>query len=237
MVGLFYFLWDFSAAMFSGFAMSTPFLHSIGAIVGSAVGIRAYRLNWFELDGEDLFSRFKELFGGPSDDGQPKPESKPSLPKARPQKFGKLNNQLHLFEQYTRKRNYPLMLMKLKQITYDHPEHEFGERQLIAMISRGTTEQDWQNVLGWMDEYLTRFNSNAVTIRLNKARILAVVQHSPRAARASLAAIEPSKLSPKQKTVYFQLMKRTRQQLMEGVIEVQQPSADHYGQTTETNRL
>ena len=223
LVGLFYFLWDFGAAMFDSFSMSTPLLHSTGAIAGLAVGFGAYRLNWFELDGEDLVSRLRVLFGAPAEDTKQKTEPTPQ--KARRLKFGKLKNQLHLFDQYAQKRNYPLMLMKLKQISYDHPNHELDKKQLVSLIRQGTNQKDWSHVVSWMDEYLTRFESNATAIRLNKARIQTVALHSPRAAQTTLQAIEPSKLSVKQKQVYYQLLKLIRQQIVSGVMEVEQPIA------------
>ena len=175
LVGLFYFLWDFTLAMFDDFAMSTPLLHSAGAICGIVLGFTAYFLNWFQLDGEDAISRFRDILGNqPTSKPSDLPKT-PTKPKARRLKFGTLDQQTKLLKKYLRQRRFHLAKMKLNQIETEHPKFLLTERHLVAFINLASQHQDGPNLLGWMDEYLTRFEQHATKIRFNKARVQAAL--------------------------------------------------------------
>ena len=200
--GVFYFMFDFGLTMFSGFAVSTPFLHAIGGLVGIGLGIVAYRLNWFQLDGEDLWSRVKEILGSESHGNKAtiRPRTTPSAtppnrPTAPANKFGDLGPQLDRLSAYLDDQRYRLAVMKLTQIQHDHSHHQLTERHLIQLINLGSAEQQWPRVIRWMNEYCERFDRYVERITLKKARIQLLELHKPQAAAATIRPIRPANLS------------------------------------------
>ncbi len=209
-VGLFYFLWDFTLTLFSGFAMNTPFLHSTGAIVGICLGLSVYRLNWFKPDGEDLLTRLRAVFDS---DPKPKPPSTGNFPASfqpRQFRFGPLEHQTALLEKYLRQNRFHLAKMKLDQLNSEHSKFQLTERQLVSFINFAARHKDWSNALTWMTEYLDRFECHATTIRLNMARIQATSLEDPIAAQQTLARLRPANLTPTQRQLFYRIIKRIR---------------------------
>jgi membrane associated rhomboid family serine protease len=207
--GIFYFFWDFSLAMYDDFAMSTPFLHTTGALAGLGLGVLTYRFNWFQNDGEDLWSRFRELIPKKfAKVEQPKTIRK--LPRNRPQpnKFGSLKTQVSKLDAYLAARRFNLANVKLAQIEQVHKKYQLTENQLVQLINLGTGHQQWESVLRWMEQYLAHFTKLATKIRLNQARIQVVELKSPTAATQTLNAIFPSELDPTERALFYRLKRR-----------------------------
>ena len=86
---------------------------------------------------------------------------------------------------------------------------------MVAFINLASRHKDWPNLLGWMDEYLTRFEQHATKIRLNKARVQAVALNTPIAARKTLDSLRPAKLTPTERELFYRIVKGTRRQTSE----------------------
>lgn len=208
--GVYYFMFDFGLAMFSGFAISTPLLHAIGALVGIGLGVVAYRLNLFLLDGEDLWSRAKEAFGGePAVPPIEKTVTSDTLKRpVRTTRHVDQRQQVSKLEHYLAGRHYPLAVMKLTQIQRQDPGFRLTERQLIQLVNLGTERQQWAATLAWIDDYCQTYTRHTTRLRLNKARIQLVKLNDPVAAAETLQAIVPALLQPTERTFFDKLQKR-----------------------------
>ena len=102
--------------------MSTPLLHSAGAIFGIVLGFIAYFLNWFQLDGEDAISRFRDILGNQPTSNQSDMPKTLTKPKPRRLKFGTLDQQTRLLKKYLHQNRFHLAKMKLNQIETEHPK-------------------------------------------------------------------------------------------------------------------
>lgn len=203
--GVFYLMWDFGIALFTDFEMSTPFLHALGGFVGLGLGLVAYRWGWIQTEGEDVWSRFKELFSFepnvPPGEKNPLPE-KPLTP-IREKKFGKLSTQMDSLDTYLEQKRYQLAQMKWSQIIDDYPRQQLTERQLIQFIKLASTHSEWSQVIEWTDEYCQRFTRLAGRLKLNKVQVQLRHLQSPHHAASTLTTIQLKDLNPSERPVFI----------------------------------
>ncbi|MEM9942265.1 MAG: rhomboid family intramembrane serine protease [Planctomycetota bacterium] len=204
--GMFYFMYDFTLWMLGDFQMSTPMLHFVGGICGLVVALVAYRLDWFELDGEDAISRFRKIFGKDPIVSKAHQERLDAAKKEdtfeRVYKFGELQPQVDKLYQYLEEDRYELAKMKYKQIRTEHGKFFLKPHQMIQLINLGTREGDWIEVHRMMKAYLKRFQDNRQLILLNKARLELTKLKKPSMAHGTLAEIDFRELSPKNQTIF-----------------------------------
>jgi membrane associated rhomboid family serine protease len=173
---LFYFMTDFYTSIAVGFAPSTPVLHLFGALVGVVCGFAAYRLDWYELDGEDLFSRFREIVGKEpviSEAHAKRIEAQnPIKPFVREFQFGPLKTQVAKLNKYLNAARYQLAVLKLDQINQEHNRFQLSERQLIRIIKLASDHKDGKNLIQWIDEYAARFEEHSEKLLAYKNRLI-----------------------------------------------------------------
>jgi membrane associated rhomboid family serine protease len=76
MFAIFYIGWEFVVVVFTHGAMSTPFLHLTGALIGLALGLLTFKLGFVDCENWDIFSVMSGHEGRPADKKR-KPRPRP----------------------------------------------------------------------------------------------------------------------------------------------------------------
>lgn len=221
---IFYFMWDFTIAFFTGFPMGTALLHVMGALVGLAAGAIMLKLRWVDFDNEDLFSLFREFFGL---DPVKKKLSKRQRAEAEEQKqISEVEDQRRLevawksIDTHIAVGNINAALAVFRQLHRRDPSQKWDETRLLHVIRFLMEKKDWQQVVECSYEYLGQFHTRETMIRINLAKIQLLENHSPRRALKELQAIDFDQLTEKQRNTVKQITLKARHAINEGAIEL-----------------
>ena len=218
--GLFYFLWDFGVALFTGFGMSTALLHVMGGATGLIFGVVMLKTGWVDCDNRDLLSMIGDATG--KTDGK--------------KKFTKREIVEREQERDDQTIQYQFLVSKLKEhldadrlktaIEYYHrirkhnPSFQFDQKQLAKVINGHQNLQAWEQAIARMKEYIDRFPESSDLVRLNLARTYVVNDTSPRKSIEVLKSIDTKKLDAAKRKLFQQIAARAKQQIDDGVIEI-----------------
>ncbi len=221
---IFYFLWDFTIAFFTGFPMGTALLHVMGALVGLAAGALMLRLRWVDCDNEDLVSLFRDAFGL---DPHEKKLSKRQLAEVEEQQqVAEIESQRRLevawksIDTHIAVGNINAALAVYGQLHRRDPSQRWDETRLLHVIRFLMEQKDWQRVVECSYEYLEHFHARESMIRINLAKIQLLENHSPRRALKELQAVDLEQLTAKQRHTIKQITLKARQEINEGAIEL-----------------
>jgi hypothetical protein len=220
---IFYFMWDFSFAMFDGFSMGTALLHVMGGVVGLIAGVVMLKLGWVDCDDEDLFALFRDAFG--------KKKKKKKLSRREKSK----REEEHEHAQLARKRDIDLAwksidthyaagnvdaaLAVYTKLRRREPNERWTETRLLKIIKHFMEARDWNRVIEFSEEYLNHFRARETAIRINLAKIYVVEKELPRKALKVLTPIDRSSLTAQQNQVCQQIVHKAKALISEGTLE------------------
>ena len=205
----FYFFWDFGLALFTGFELSTPFLHALGAVSGVVVGLVVYRIGWYESDGQDLISQIKEAWDGPEETNRRSRET--LLRKSAERAIQNRKKTIQEIDLHLAQGGLHRVLRIVKQNIRRCPDFQLNEKQIIQIVNLSTRRKEYEIALEWIDEYLSRFEKIGDLVKLKKARILLVAFRSPKQAMEQLSGVDRRKLTAVQRRLYQQIRARALQ--------------------------
>lgn len=219
----FYLLFDFGLALFSGFELSTPFLHILGAAVGVVPAVFMLRHNLVRCDNEDLLSRLREVLG----------LKQPIPPVSKKEQARLVSEQAELADENARKRelteksiarhmsvgNIPAAVHVFNDFRKHGGNLQWSETQLRTLIRHFNQAKNHEQTLVCIDEYVQRFQEQAAYCRLLAAKIWLVDRGYPRRAMKLLMAIPPETLDPNLRTKREQLVKAAQADIDAGILE------------------
>lgn len=206
-MALFYFFVDFGMVIYLDFAMSTPWLHATGALIGVLTGLAVYWSGWCEGERQDLFSLLSDSFS--ADNGVTNEAPTPTnLKPIKKHRFGQLEKLVPMLDRYLDGGHYELALNKLKQIHADHGRFQLSERQLVKLTNLSIRKSDNSNAMKLIKKYLNRFDTFSDVFRLQQARLLFLVFKAPLQAARELQRVDANQLNAGQLKLHRELKKR-----------------------------
>ena len=209
------------------FAISTPVLHMLGAIVGFPVGVLLLRLGWVECEGWDLFSLLRRRIPGAENagwlataaPGGRSPESADRHPAARsPQR------QVARISQLIDNDQAEMAFYRYRQLQATPAGARLDEPELRRLIESLQVCGKWSAVVELLDEYLAEHGGScprrAIRARLLQAGILVKELHRPRAALRTIKPLDAEQLSSSQRQFLQSVRREATRQIEDGVMEL-----------------
>ena len=163
---VFYFLWDFGAALFSGFSMSTPLLHAMGGAVGLVVGLPFVLFRWVDCEERDMVSLAFDLFGVQRK-AQPKAltrQEKVEQAERIDLLQQKKNNLNKSIEMHLRAGNIGAAIQCMKQLRQTDSRARWRADQLLVIVKHFTAEKQWDDMLFYSQQFLDRANEPVLPV-------------------------------------------------------------------------
>ena len=208
------------------FAISTPVLHMLGALVGFPVGVLLLRCGWVECEGWDLFSLLRSRIPGAESTGRlalaPPDRRSPSndrqlrarSPQCQVARIGRLidNNQA------------PMAFYRYRQLQATPTRARLDEPELRRLIESLQRCGEWSAVVELLDEYLAEHGGShprrAIRARLLQAGTLVKELHRPRAALRAIESRDVERLSSRQQEFLQSVRREATRQIEDGVMEL-----------------
>ncbi len=220
-----YLFFDFGAALFSEFELSTPLLHVMGAAVGFVPAVAMLNFGLVQSDNEDLLYRIRDLLG-----------MKPRQPVIPKKERARLENErAELLDEATKKRelteksiathlsvgNISAAINLMNDFRKRGGDLHWTESQLQMLIRHFNQAKIHDQTIEYINEYLERFQQHATVYRLLAARIWLVDRGYPRRALKLLALIKPESLDPDKRKSWDQLVNRAKADIDAGTLETE----------------
>jgi membrane associated rhomboid family serine protease len=213
--GMLYVFWDFGIALFSKFAMSTALLHVSGAVIGLAVAFVGLKLRWVDTENADLYSLIQEAAGKELPD-KPKRLSVLEQQAAKAEQ-AELKEKIaairRSIEMHLNAGNYQAAIGQMREWKRRDASAQWTEPQLRTLFILAFKAKDSKTVEEIARQYIERFDEPfADQVRLVLGKQLVVEQKHPRKALKVLEPIIESRLPPKHREQYQQLIEFCRKQ-------------------------
>ncbi len=221
MMGVLYFLWDFTLALIQGFSLSTELLHVTGAACGLAAGLVILARGKIDCDDRDLFSMIAETRGKPK---KSRHAAAPEAPLALTaieleQRKSKLAFSWKTFDACLDAGHADTAIAQLNNVRKLDQGMTWDENRLLRLIQVLRTQRRFDEVLRYSEQYLAQFSSRAEVVRLSVASIM-VEKGLPRKSLGILAALDLPKLDPKNRQVAVNLRAHCNKLIADGTMEV-----------------
>lgn len=224
--GVVYVLLDVTSIVFGDRLVDTGFLHVMGAavgFVGASLILMSGRVN---TEYEDFFSIVSELLGN-----DPKKKKRKLTPSelARQEeerqereaaKRFKLEQIWRSIDTHLAADNLEAAIMMERQARQLDSTSRWDEPRLLRLIGKLQSKKDWDKVIFYSELYLGHYESRAITIQLNLAKVLLVHKHSPRKALKVVKPIDAETLDENQMNTYRQVVLKAKQSIDAGTLEL-----------------
>lgn len=226
----FYIVLEAITVFFSGFTLSSSFLHLAGAISGFAVGVALLKLKLVDCEGWDLFSYRKgtHIRREPKVAELLKERAIAELQKAEAPRNAAAEARstalLESLRQAIAEGHIPAALTLYEKVNRGRGTWKPSEADLVDLIKLLHRHEHWSESIPLMEQYLHRFpkTERAPKLRLKLAQLLVQEQRPARALRV-LAEIPAGALNdPALKQARLHLERKARSMCEEGVIEVEE---------------
>ncbi|MFM7117401.1 MAG: rhomboid family intramembrane serine protease [Planctomycetota bacterium] len=213
--GMLYVFWDFGIALFSNFTMSTALLHVSGAAVGLVAAFVGLKLRWVDTENADLYSLIQEAAGKELPD---KPKRLSVLEQqAEKAEQAELKEKIaairRSIEMHLNAGNYQAAIGQMREWKRRDASAQWTEPQLRSLFTLAFKAKDSKTVEEIARQYIERFDEPfADQVRLVLGKQLVVEQKHPRKALKVLEPIVESRLPPKHREQYQQLLEFCRKQ-------------------------
>lgn len=217
----FYIGLDFLIAAAGSFAMSTAFLHTVGAISGGIFGVLMFKAGKVDCEDWDLFSvmsgnygpHVRDIYGYKNEKGKKtkydeKPADEPK--KKKKSKLQEINDQID-------KAEYLAAAEGLFFLRVNQPRVKLSEEQLKELGLGLVAARHFEEAESILEEYIQRHPDAANWARIRLAAIQLQENQQPRACMRTLRSIDRSSLSPAELETGKKLSRVAKQQIASGV--------------------
>lgn len=221
MFSAFYIGLDFLIAAAGSFAMSTAFLHTVGAITGGIFGVLMFKAGKVDCEDWDLFSvmsgnygpHVRDIYGYKNEKGKKtkydeKPADKPK--KKKKSKLQEINDQID-------KAEYLAAAEGLFFLRVNQPRVKLSEEQLKELGLGLVAARHFEEAESILEEYIQRHPDAANWACIRLAAIQLQENQQPRACMRTLRSIDRSSLSPAELETGKKLSRVAKQQIASGV--------------------
>ena len=223
MFGVIYLAWDFTAALFSGFDVSTALLHLMGAVIGIVIGFLFLFTSRVDCEQRDLVSMIIQLGGGK---GVTKKKTKREAVQEQAEREQRQLDLKRSIEKHWESMQHHLnagnteaaadIFPKLRKLDGNQ---QWREEILFQIVSQFQNQKKWDQLEHYSIEYVENNFTHKDTVIVNLARVLVVHRERPRRALALLERVNMAALSDKNKLIVKKLEATAHQQIQDGAIE------------------
>jgi membrane associated rhomboid family serine protease len=194
---------DLFGAMATGFEMSTPLLHTAGALVGGGVGLWMLKTDRVDCEGWDFFSVWAGKHEMTDEQLEALAEKDPAYQEEKRQvEFERRRGALNKIRGLVADGRVPeaYEFYRRKAILLD--DWRLPEADLRSMIAAFHQAGQWGDSIPAMVELLQNSPENSTNVRLKLAQILLQKERRPAQAWNVLSKVDPGSLDAKQRTYY-----------------------------------
>jgi membrane associated rhomboid family serine protease len=192
----------------SGGKLSSSFLHVVGAIMGTAIGIWMLKSRQVDCENWDIFSVWA---GRHTMTDIERLKHDANTPNAKQQKIDQIKKRKNMLMgeiRFAIENNTPIPAFVItKKFLQEFTDEKIPESDLLSLIKILVKDKLWEESIEIMQEYLANYTSKELPIRLNLARAF-VLTNQPHSAENVLAKIlDPQDLAPEQQKVFLSIKK------------------------------
>ncbi|MDR2763235.1 MAG: rhomboid family intramembrane serine protease [Planctomycetaceae bacterium] len=208
----------------NGGRLSSEFLHVVGAVTGFIVGIWLLKSGQVDCENWDIFS----IWSGRHEMTEiERIKHDANTPKAKQKKIEQSKKRQNLLLEEIRiaiNDNNPIPAFVIVQkMIKEFPNAVIPESDLLSLIQILIKGKLWSEAIVMIREYLSRFTSKSLPIRLNLARIFIEID-KPHSAKKTLSKIDPNDLDSSQYKVLQSLKELAQKKALfleqQGIYEV-----------------
>lgn len=189
----------------SGGALSSEFLHVVGAFLGFGVAIAMLKWNWVDCEHWDIFSVFKGEHEVSEEERRQRRLNSPEIIELREEKkrrkLQRFGEELRLALEQGKALGAFVLVQRLEK---EHPEWKLPAAEHLLLIQGLIAKKHWKEAILSMKAYLEHYDHKSTLVRLRLAQAQ-VQQQQPRAALKTLSEIEVNTLDSKQYALFCEL--------------------------------
>ncbi len=224
--GICYVLMDLTSVLFGERLVDTGFLHVVGAAVGATAATVLWWKGIVKTDHEDFFSIMMEVAGKDPRKRKPRKLSPRELAEKEEKQRQKEGSKRFRLEQIWRSvdahlaaDNLDAAILMERQARQVDSKASWDEPRLLRLIGKLQTKNEWDKVVFYSESYLKKFESRALTIRLNLAKVLLLHKQMPRKTLKVVKPLEGVQLDASQSKTFQQIILKARQLIDAGTLE------------------
>ena len=219
-----YLVMDMTVAVISGFAMSTPFLHSMGGMIGLGIGIAFLWLGWVDCEGQDVRTMLNEAFGfQPAKSKQQLTLELQQEKMETAQKAERLERIRRSSEMHLQAGNPSAALNSLEIAARLDGNANWLEPLMRRTLSGFQSSRDWDQLIQWSriyeKRYGRRFPEINASIQINLANVLVNVKEAPRQALRALKRLDQGSLNSQQLRHVARIANQAQHKIDSGALE------------------
>jgi hypothetical protein len=202
-------------------ALSSEFLHSVGAGIGFGVGIWMLKAGWVDCENWDFFSVRAGRHSMTEDERARHDAETPEGKKLHAEQV-RLHRQRALDEiRRTIGNGLPLFALKIHQrMAKEQRDWKLAEPDLFGLIRSLQEKKLWKESMPVMQEYILQYPEKAALVRLKLAQLFLTEDKRPRKATKLLSEIIPSTLDARHREFLDKLRAKAEQMYGEDTYEL-----------------
>jgi membrane associated rhomboid family serine protease len=213
----------------SGFAVSSELFHSLGAVLGFALGTVMLKKDWVDCEGWDLYSvlagrtsrgsgveRVRRRASGTAVDPESEAEDEAVLTMEQ-----RRMRALDPFRRLLAGRKGTAALALYQKTVHLCESWELPEKDLLLFAELLLGEKLWHDAVPLLEDYLQRFEKRAIPARLRLAQVLIEQQQRPSYATRVLERVPRTGLGTKEEKLRQSLEQKARKMIDDGVLELE----------------
>lgn len=210
-------------AAFTEFAMSSEVLHLLGIAPGVFIGWAMIRFRQVNCDGHDLISIMGNKRGQSQLTHQEEAEQQERKLEQQRKRRAKLEKGMEMVNFYLQQQHYEMAVQRFDTLRRLKKGLVMDESLMVQLIN-GLEKQPAQTELyrTMLQRYLEHYQTLAHSVKLKLAKLIFTTQQAPRRVLRTLAEIDRDKLNRTEQKIFLALVKRAKQQVADGVIELQE---------------
>ena len=222
-LGFFAIALEFLTAAFTMFQMSSAVLHLGGAIPGFIIAVAMIKLRQVDCEGFDMLSVWAGTRGERTlTVAQEKKNEEEALQRKEAEKK-LIENGLFKVDQYINKGHYEMALKRFEMLRRKKKSLEMSEAQLVKIVkgfNKAPDEETKLKAVPVLNTYLERFETYKIPFTLMLARTHLAIESRPRQALRVVKTLHWDQLNPKQQQFTRKLVETAKQQIADGVLEI-----------------
>ncbi len=222
----FYFLWDFGLAMLMKFAMATPLLHIMGAVIGLVVGVVFLFNRWVDCEGLDVRTILEESTGKKEKTVGFRQAQEAMDQKRLTQEVAKENfyKHIHSADHYLKARQLDLAFAQIQSANRIQKHNSKVRQRAKELIQQAQKSQQWE-MFGeashfFLEQFSNPNDSWTSSLRINLAQLVLQKENAPRRALEQLRLVDQSVLDSRQRESMGRIAQRARAMISDGHIEI-----------------
>ena len=222
-LGFFAIALEFLTAAFTMFQMSSAVLHLGGAIPGFIIAVAMIKLRQVDCEGYDMLSVWAGTRGERTLTIAQEKKNEEEAEQRKEAKEKLISDGLYKVEQYIDKGHYEMALKRFEMLKRKRHSLKMSEAQLVKIVKGFNKSPDPETKLKSVpviNNYLEQFETYKIPFTLMLARTHLVVESRPRQALRVVKTLHWDQLNPKQQQFTRKLVETAKQQIADGVLEI-----------------